>query len=303
MRLDPALAATLATVVEEGTMDAAARRLNLTPSAVSQRVRALETRLGRVLLIRSKPVRATESGASIVRLARQVALIEHETLREFGLVDADRDGTSDAAPRTRVALAVNADSLATWILPPLARVSLARGIDFDLHREDQALTTRLLESGTVMAAVTSQERAVPGCTAHRLGTLTYRAVASSAFAARWFRHGVTAEALAAAPVVEFDRSDELQQDWLHGRGVDPDSVPRHFVPGSHDFAAAVALGLGWGMLPDAQSREGLAGGGLTLMGGPEIRVALHWQQWNLRSTLLAEIAQEVSAAAAAVLEV
>ncbi|WP_316300635.1 LysR family transcriptional regulator, partial [Clavibacter michiganensis] len=108
------LARTLATVVEEGTLDAAARRLHVTPSAVSQRLRALEDRVGRVVLVRSKPVRTTEAGDAIVRLARQLALLEHDALSAIG---AD-DGSTASLP-----LAVNADSLATWFLPPLARVA------------------------------------------------------------------------------------------------------------------------------------------------------------------------------------
>lgn len=52
---------TFAAVLREGTLDAAARSLNITPSAVSQRLKALEQASGRVLLQRSNPVQATES--------------------------------------------------------------------------------------------------------------------------------------------------------------------------------------------------------------------------------------------------
>ena len=69
---------TLLAVVDEGTFDAAAAALHVTPSAISQRVKALEQRTGRVLLLRTKPVRPTESGEVLVRLARQVARLEHE---------------------------------------------------------------------------------------------------------------------------------------------------------------------------------------------------------------------------------
>ncbi len=288
MRIDPELAATVAAVADEGTLDAASRRLRITPSAVSQRLKSLEQQLGRVLVVRSKPVQLTEAGEAVVRLARQVALLEHDALSGLGL-----DG---GGSRISIPLAVNADSMATWFLPPLARLSAVHDIDVDLHRDDQNFTARLLESGTVMAAVTSENEPVAGCSVSSLGVLEYRAMAEPAFARRWFADGVTADALTRAPFVDFDRRDALQHEWLRERGVAHHGVPRHYVPASHDYALAVELGLGWGMVPVLQRSEGLVP-----LGGPTLRVALYWQQWNLRSALLDIIAAEIAAEARRVL--
>ncbi|MFF5623887.1 LysR family transcriptional regulator ArgP [Microbacterium sp. NPDC012755] len=288
MRIDPELAATVAAVADEGTLDAASRRLRITPSAVSQRLKTLEQQLGRVLVVRTKPVQLTEAGEAVVRLARQVALLEHDALSGLGL---DEEGA-----RISIPLAVNADSMATWFLPPLARLSAEHAIDFDLHRDDQNFTARLLESGAVMAAVTSEEAPVAGCSVSPLGVLEYRAMAEPSFAARWFPEGVTREALSAAPFVDFDRRDTLQHEWLKAMKVSHPSVPRHYVPASHDYALAVELGLGWGMLPLLQGAHGLVP-----LGGPTLRVRLYWQQWNLRSTLLDTIAAEIAAEAGRVL--
>lgn len=290
VKIDPELAATVAAVADEGTLDAASRRLNITPSAVSQRLKTLEQQLGRILVIRSKPATLTEAGEAVVRLARQIALLEHDALSGVGLA-----GESDAA-RISIPLAVNADSMATWFLPPLARLSARHGIDFDLHRDDQNFTARLLESGTVMAAVTSESAPVSGCSVTPLGVLEYRAMADADFAERWFRGGTMAEALALAPFVDFDRRDSLQHDWLRAMGVAHQGVPRHYVPASHDYALAVRHGLGWGMLPVLQDSGDLVG-----LGGPALHVALYWQQWNLRSELLDVIASEVAEEATAVL--
>ena len=290
MRIDPGLAATLAAIVDEGTLDAASRRLQITPSAVSQRLKTLEQQLGRILLVRAKPARLTEAGEAVVRLARQVALLEHDALAGVGI---DEEGD---ARRITIPLAVNADSMATWFLAPLARLSVGHGIDFDLHRDDQNFTARLLESGTVMAAVTSEDAAVAGCSVSPLGVLEYRAMAEPGFAARWFPDGVTTAALAAAPFVDFDRRDTLQHEWLRAMSVGQEGVPRHYVPASHDYALAVELGLGWGMVPLLQETPRLVP-----LGGPTLRVQLYWQQWNLRSELLDTIAGEVAAEARAVL--
>jgi LysR family transcriptional regulator (chromosome initiation inhibitor) len=274
------LAETVAAVVDEGTLDAAARKLHISPSAVSQRIKALEREVGRVLLVRSKPARATEAGTVVIRLARQLALLEHDARTALG-------GEGEDAPqRVTVPLAVNADSLATWFLPSLARLAHEHPVTFELHRDDQEYTTGQLEEGLVMGAVTSQAEAVAGCSVVPIGTMVYRAVAQPGFAATWFPKGATPDALAVAPVVDFNRKDELQTDWLVARGVEPAAPPRHHVPSSADFAAAVRLGMGWGMLPPFQADGDLAAGRLVDLGGPPIDVRLYWQQWNLRSGLL-----------------
>ncbi|MFV0372611.1 LysR family transcriptional regulator ArgP [Microbacterium sp.] len=281
MRVPAELAETLVVVLDEGSMDAAARRLHITPSAVSQRIKALEEQIGRVLLVRAKPVRATAAAHSVIRFARQLRLLEHDAIA--ALEDVDRIG---------MPLAVNADSLSTWMLAPLARVSERRPVVFDLHRDDQDFTAGLLESGTVMAAVTSRETPVAGCRASALGALRYEAVAARSFRDRWFAGGVDVDALARAPVIDFDHRDELQSRWLRGWGV-TDGPPRHRVPASHDFAVGVRLGLGWALLPTLQSTAALRSGELVRLGGAVIDVPLFWQQWNLRSELLDDVAHEV----------
>ncbi|MDL5485771.1 LysR family transcriptional regulator ArgP [Microbacterium wangruii] len=286
MRLPADLAETLAVVVDEGTLDAAARRLHITPSAVSQRIKALEQQVGRVLLVRAKPARPTDAGRAVVRLARQFALLEHDALGQLGAPGEDT---------VAVPLAVNADSLATWFLPPLARLSEGHPVVFDLHRDDQDFTARLLEDGTVMAAVTSRAAPVAGCAVSALGALRYEAVAAPRYVERHLPGGPHADALAGAPLVDFDRRDDIQRTWLAGRGVDPDAPPRHYVPASADFASAVRLGLGWAMLPRLQSQAALDAGDLVLLGGDAVDVPLYWQQWNLRSPLLDAVAAELIA--------
>ena len=286
---------TLNAVVSDGTFDAAARSLHVTPSAVSQRIKALEQRVGRVLVVRSKPVRPTEAGEALLRLGQQLALLERETLRELGTERADDRPTP-------IPIAVNADSLATWILPPLARVAAREPIVVDLVRDDQDHTAALLASGSVMAAVASNLTAVPGCVSSPLGRMRYRAYATPAYASRWFPDGPTPEALARAPRIDLDRKDTVQARFhrrISRRAANP---PRHFVPASADFAVAVRLGLGWAMLPDAHAAAAVESGELVdLAPGRHLDVPLHWQQWNLRSSLIDAIAEEVRAEARRVL--
>ncbi|TAM71179.1 MAG: LysR family transcriptional regulator ArgP [Microbacteriaceae bacterium] len=327
-------------VVDGGTFDAAAQQLRVTPSAISQRIKALEGAVGRVLLQRVKPVRVTESGEAVLRLARQVTLLEDETARALG-VDASTASTavSDAAgpananlgnadaagPFTSIPLVINSDSLATWALPALARVASTQRVVFDVFREDQDHSTARLRDGSVMAAITSVSEPVQGCIVRPLGRMRYRPMASPEFATRWFANGVTASALRVAPVVIYDRSDDLQDRYLRRhaatggqgsepaergdglsersgetgeRGGGPPAPPRHFIPASSEFFSAVRLGFGWGMLPAAQIGELEAAGELVAIGEDDIRVPLYWQQWRLHSQLLAAVADEIAAVAA-----
>ncbi len=288
---------TLLAVVDEGTFDAAAAALHVTPSAVSQRVKALEQSTGRVLLVRTKPVRPTESGEVVVRFARQLARLERDARAELGM--------SAAGEVTRVSIAVNADSLATWFLPVLTRVPEDPPLCFELRREDESRTATLLREGLVMAAVTSSPDAVAGCSVRPLGRMRYLAAASPVFAERHLG-GPLREALVRAPVLVFDRSDDLQDAFVRGlrRGRVDASAVRHHVPTSEGFLAAVTAGLGWGMVPEVQALPLLAAGRLVELAPKRpVDVPLYWQQWKLDSPALVAVTQAVTAAAAQALRV
>ncbi|WP_454048952.1 LysR family transcriptional regulator ArgP [Cellulomonas sp. Marseille-Q8402] len=283
----PQLRALLA-VVDAGSFEAAADALHLTQSAVSQRIRALETAVGQVLVRRTRPAGVTEAGAVYLRLARQV----------LGLAAEARAAvTPGGTGRPRLPIAVNSDSLGTWVLPALA--PLADEIMLDLHREDQDHSADLLRDGTVVAAITTAAVPVQGCTSHRLGVLRYRPMMAAGRLAEQLPDGPTPAALATAPLVVFDRKDDLQDRYLRGRGADPALPPRHHVPSSADFVLAVRLGLGWGMLPEADARAGERDGTLVdIDPGRYVDVVLHWQQWTVRTAALERVGEAVRAAAA-----
>jgi LysR family transcriptional regulator (chromosome initiation inhibitor) len=285
--MDLDLVRTLLAVVDAGTFDAAAAVLHVTPSAVSQRIKALEQRTGRVLLVRARPVRLTPSGEVLVRYGRQLLAL-----------DQDLDAALGEAAVVRVPIAVNADSLATWFLPALQRVPAEPRISFDLHREDQDHTTALLRQGLVMAAVTSSGEPVAGCEVRRLGDIRYAAMATQSFVDR-HAEGPLKSWLPNAPVVVFDRNDDLQDRFVRtltrGRGA---SDHRHHVPSSEVYVRAIAAGLGWGMVPPQQLQDGL----VDLAPGRSVSVPLYWQQWKLDSPALTAVAGAVAAEAAVALE-
>jgi LysR family transcriptional regulator (chromosome initiation inhibitor) len=289
MSLQPAQLDALVAVVEQGTFEAAARRLHVTPSAISQRIRALETTAGQVLVQRSTPCRATPAGETLLRLARQIRLLHDE---------ADQALAGAREEVVDLPVAVNADSLATWLRPVLHEVAAWEGAVLRLHVEDQAFSADLLRSGEVLAAVTSDPSPVQGCVVERLGTLRYTPAAAPDFAERW-RRGRGYD-WARMPLVVFNEKDGLQRDVLIARGVTAPPPVVHRVPTSHDFHESVRAGLGWAAIPDPQLLPDLEAGRLVVLAPrAHVDVELHWQRWRLDSPALARLTDLVRRAARA----
>ncbi|WBQ05656.1 LysR family transcriptional regulator ArgP [Kribbella sp. CA-293567] len=289
MQLDSAQLDTFAAVIDEGSFDAAARRLQITPSAVSQRIKAMESRLGHVLVQRVKPARATEAGEAVLRLARQVSLLEVEAI---AAVRGKLEGL-------RLPIAVNADSLNGWFLPVLFAVSPELVTAFDLRQEDQDHSAELLRNGTVLAAVTADPRPVQGCRVQPLGKMRYLSIATPQYADRWLTGRPLPEALEAAPMIVFNTKDQLQHRLLRKvtrRRLDP---PTHSIPAPGPFVRAIRLGLGWGMIEAELVENELADGRLVEVAkGKYIDVPLYWQHWKLDSAVLDTLTAAVLAAAA-----
>ncbi|MDX6374225.1 MAG: LysR family transcriptional regulator, chromosome initiation inhibitor [Nocardioidaceae bacterium] len=277
----------LVAIADHRTFDAAARALHVTPSAVSQRIRALEREVGQVVVRRGTPCRPTEAGAALVRLGRQVRLLDDEA----------RVAMKDHVGQVEVTVAVNADSLATWFRDVLAEVARREDLVVKLVVEDQAYSAELLRSGEALAAVTSDPHPVQSCSSEHLGFLRYRPAATPEVAERW-RSG-RGHDWQRMPVVVFNSKDALQHDVLRARGVtEPDAM--HLVPTSADFHEAVRSGLGWGMLPEPQLLPDLAAGRLVTLGGrTHDDVHLHWQRWRIDSAALATLTEAVRRSARA----
>ncbi len=286
MRFDPAQLETLLAIAEEGSFDGAARRQHVTPSAVSQRIRALEAAAGRVLVRRTLPAAVTEAGEPVLRLAQQMRMIADEASAELG---------SDDVVELRVA--VNADSLATWFRSVLADIADRPNTALRLTVEDEGHSHGLIRRGEVLAAVTAEPKPVQGCSVEALGALRYLPVVAPGLLAQ-HRSGSRAD-WARMPMVVFNEKDQLQDVVLAERGASRPPVV-HRVPTTADFLEAVRTGLGWGLVPVRQLTSETARGGLVRMPGAKpMDVALFWQRWRLRSPALDALTSDVRAAARA----
>lgn len=280
--------AALGAVLRLGSFGAAARALYVTPSAISQRIKALEETVGASLVHRGQPCTGTAAGLRLAKHAEDIALLESLVAKSLALEEVGHGA--------RVKIAVNADSLATWFIEAMAACP---DLLFDLQLDDQDHSAGWLRRGEVSAAVTAHDEApAPGCQLIPLGCLTYVATASPAFIARWCPEGVTAEALAQAPCLTYDAKDALQRRWLaewFGAALDP---PSHYIPSTQAFLDATRAGLGWCLNPLPLAAPLLHTGDVErLVEGTDLDVPLCWQVSRVMAPALEEMTAAVQAAA------
>jgi len=275
--LDYALLDALAAVVRHGSFDRAANELNVTPSAVSQRVKLLEERVGSVLVKRGQPCVATTSGALLCRHTERVQLLESELT---GRLPALPGALVESWPTLRVA--VNDDSVGTWFIDAVAGFCVEREMLLDLVIDDQDHTAQRIRDGSVQGAVTTQAEPVQGCRSVRLGRMRYRAVCAPDFFERYFADGVTRDSLRRTPCIDFNPKDQLQKRFMRRitrAEVDP---PLHWIPHVAGFLRACVTGMGWGLCPERMIASHLESGELVDMAPSKpVDVDLYWQSWRL----------------------
>ncbi len=280
----------VAMVVQTGSFEKAARALHVTPSAISQRVKHLEERLGVVLIERGSPCAATEKGDWLCRHIEQVGMLERELLAELpGL-----SGSENTAQHVTLHIATNADSLGTWFLKAISQFSTASDYLFNIAVDDQDHTAEWLRRGRVVAAVTALHKPVQGCRLTPLGVLRYRATASPEFIARHFPEGITRDAIAKAPALTFNQKDRLQDAWVRTVLKTDMACPTHWLPSTQAFVDASLSGMGWGMNPVQLVDRHLTSGRLVeLIPDTPLDIPLFWQVNRLAADRLADLTQMV----------
>ena len=292
MKIDNAHLAAFAAALSEGTFELAARKLNVTPSAISQRIKLLEERIGQILIQRTTPCQVTEAGRPLLRYAEELALLEAEVLVELGV------GEAGTASTFRVPIVVNADSLDSWFPAVFTALSERTSITLDIRSEDQDHSVALLREGSLMAAVSAHAEAIQGCRVEPLGVMRFLAVASPAYVETYFASGIQAETLARAPHLMFNKKDALQQVFLSrltDTAIDP---PRHYAPSTRAFDEATQRGLAWGMIPEQLAEPHLKCGQLVQIApGQWLDIPLFWHRLRMGSVALDTVSRIVHQAA------
>jgi LysR family transcriptional regulator (chromosome initiation inhibitor) len=292
---DPDALECLAAIVEEGGFERAAVRLSVTQSAVSQRLRALEAQIGTVLLVRSRPVKPTAAGRLLIKHAMQMRLLRADL--ETDLHDLT-PATNSSREEDRVSIAVNADSIATWVLPAVGPL-VSAGLPLEIITDDQDFTHEWLREGQVLGCVTTLKQALRGCKVLPLGAMHYVAVASPAYARQHCPQGLTSHNFRDIAFVAFNRKDDLQAEFV-GRacGLRRVTLSQRFVPSSEGQVRAVQAGWGASVVPEMLVRALLDSGHLVNLAPlVTLPVSLYWHCWNLDSDVIDRLTRALEAAA------
>ncbi len=294
---DPAALECLAAIVEEGGFERAAQRLNVTQSAVSQRLRALEAQVGSVLIVRSRPLKPTSAGQLLLKHTKQLRLLRADLERD--LQDLAPSAPGGGREDERISIAINADSIATWALDALQALVRQR-LPLEIIADDQDFTQEWLRSGQVLGCVTTLKNALRGCKVVPLGAMPYVAVAAPDLARRYLPQGLTAHNFRDVAFVAFNRKDDLQAEFVARTfGLKRVALQQLFVPSSEGQVRAVVAGWGASVVPEALARPLLDDGRLVdLAAGHTLPVQLYWHCWNLESDVLDAMTDALTSAAA-----
>ena len=294
---DPAALECLAAIVEEGGFERAAQRLNVTQSAVSQRLRALEAQVGSVLIVRSRPLRPTSAGQLLLKHTKQMRLLRADLERDLQeLAPSAPGGTREDE---RISIAINADSIATWAMGALHDLVRQR-LPLEIIVDDQDFTQEWLRSGQVLGCVTTLRQALRGCKMVPLGAMPYVAVASAAFAQQYLPQGLTPHNFREVSFLSFNRKDDMASEFVaRAFGLKRVALNHLFVPSAEGQMRAVAAGWAVGVVPELLARGALADGSMVdLAPGRALSIELYWHCWNLESELLDALTAALTGAAA-----
>ena len=284
---------TFATVVDERSFERAATVLNVTRGAISQRIKALEESLATVLLVRDKPVVPTARGEILLRHVKALRLLEDATLAELM-------PQANARSPVPLAIAVNADSLATWFPRIVWSLLLKRRVALEVVTDDQDHTLNRLARGEVIGCISTEARPASGFVADPLGAMEYRCYSTPEFAEQHFPQGLSVQSALSAPAVLFDRKDSLHDDFLERLfGFRIDRYTKHYLPAPVTLLDGVLAGVGYGLVPTVQAQRFFQENDLVdLAPSTPVLVKLYWHHWAVEPPLSDEITRLVVGEAA-----
>ncbi|MEM6636964.1 MAG: LysR family transcriptional regulator ArgP [Pseudomonadota bacterium] len=283
----------LAAVVRTGSFEAAAKSLNVTQSAVSQRIKQLEERVGSLLIVRGRPCVATEDGLLLCEHMEQISLLQHELRQRLSA-----EGHSGNATAT-IRICVNNDSLATWFPNVVLRSADEINLRLEVIADDQEFSEERLRSGDALAVVTTNDKPVAGCQQIALGEMEYMAIASPEYAQRFLSEGITLQSVSLSPALSFDRKDTLPFQWMLTAFGAAEEPSYHLIPSYEGHLSCCLKGVGWALMPTVTVGPLVQQGRLIeLVPGKRVTVSLHWQARSQTSEISRRLSEIVAEEAA-----
>ena len=273
----------LGAVIENGGFDRAADALGLTQSAVTHRVKQLETGLGKPLLVRSNPPVLTEAGLPLYRHFRKIRLLEEDLAAEL----------EGGASGTQLSIGVNASTLGSWFLPVLR--SIMKLTLVDLHIGEAKVVHNQLQRGNLAGCISIRSKSTRGCYVDYLGKLVLRCVSTKDFRQRYFPRGIREAEMKAAPLALFHPESQMMRMYQKNvLGIAPFDVPSHIIPHQHGYLQMISDGVAYGFIPEPLFHKYQAARGLIdLSPVAPIVIPQYWHRWGIDSNLLNRITGKI----------
>ncbi len=273
----------LCAVIELQNFEAAAQKLFITQSAVSQRIRGLETHYGEPVLIRTPPYRPTKLGNQLVVHYRRITLLEE---------DCEREIASNAQLSTKFStlkIAINRESLEGWFLDFMKESHFA-GLLIEVIADDEQLTQDYFKNGVVSACLSTSSTPIVGGEAHFLGNVEYVLAVSADFAQRHFKEDLTD-----CPAIKFDQHDILLEQYLQKYFRLPEGgLNYHVIPSITGIKTALTAGMGCALIstlaiqPELQTKKIIS-----LYPDKKWQVPIYWHNWANQSKFYREFNQSI----------
>lgn len=265
----------LYTVQELQNFELAAKKLFITQSAVSQRIKGLEDYYGEPVLIRTLPYRPTPLGSSLISHFKKICLLEDELNQELGAIQLP----------PHISIAINRDSLETWFLELIETHEEFRDIVFEVIADDQERTLNYLKNGTVSACISTSEKEILGGKSSFLGNMEYLLVASPTFVKKYFSSINSIKCLLNAPAIKFDHNDYLHERYLEKYfGITESGLKFNVMPSVKGFKSFTTLGHGYGLIPKMDILQELKTNQLIqIFPDKTWNIPLYWHYWTVQS--------------------
>ncbi len=272
-------------VQELQSFEAAAKKLHITQSAISQRIKGLETYYGEPVLIRTLPYRCTALGKKLIGHFKRISLLEEDLEQQL-------EKTSEPP---RISIALNRDSLETWFIDLLKETEFFQNMVLEVIADDQELTLEYLKNGVVSACLSTSEKEILGGKAHFLGTMEYVLVASPGFVKKYFSSGSPVKCLRSAPALKFDQNDHLHERYLEKFfNVSGKEIQYQIIPSVRGFKQMALLGCGYGLLPKIDIVQELKKKQLVQLYPDKVwKIPLYWHYWAVESKFYQKFNAEI----------
>ena len=260
----------LYTVLEFQSFEAAAKKLHITQSAVSQRVKGLEIGYGEPLLIRVQPYQLTAVGKQLITHYKKICLLEADLSKNLG-----------STPKPHIAIALNRDSIETWFLDLISEnKGFFDAIQLELIADDQELTIDYLKNGRVSACLSTTQKEILGGDCVFVGNMDYRLVATPDFIEKYFKKK-GAEALKEAPAIKFDRNDHMLEDYsAEYFGLNGQEINYYVMPSVRGFKQFIKQGIAYGLIPSIElEQEDL----VEIFPQKIWTIPFYWHYWSVQS--------------------